>query len=125
MVADVYSLGGHLRTVAADPGFTLGYQRRSYVFALDDASSLKPGWYFGHLPLQSEAFIAMDARSYGLEVRAPGSEASVTLGLQATTLLARFERDYAGVLWLSYRPDDPGATRLRTCEGGYRCIHLD
>lgn len=124
-IADIYSLGTQLRTVNADSGLTVGYQRRSYVFELKDAEALKPGWYFGHIPLPRNAFVAMDARSYGFELRTPAHEVSLSLGVRATTLLGLIERERDGALWISYTPDDPAATRLRTCRGTDLCLNFD
>lgn len=125
LVADVYSLGLQVRTISADQGVTLGYQRRSYVFELDESSPLEPGWYFGHVPVPPDAFVAMNARTYGIEFDASAPEVGISLGLRDTTLLGRIEQNHDGVILLSYEPENPEKTKLSTCREVSQCAVLD
>ncbi len=121
LVVDVYSLGGQLRTRSDDAGFTLGVQRRSYVFPRDAKDSPDPGWQFFWLSLPETEVVAIDTRILGLEVWTTSSEASLALGFKASTILARVPRDRSVAMMLAYTPDQPSQTRLKYCEEEREC----
>ena len=120
-VADLYTIGGQVRTRADDPGFTFGVQRRSYVLADEDENTPAPGWYYFHVPLPKTRAIALDTRSLGLEVRVPGTEVSLSVGLRSTTLLAHLPADHNGILALRYAPAKPSDTYLAICARIVQC----
>lgn len=111
-VVDVYSAGAYLHTRADDPGLQLGAGRRSYVFDKRDEHELTPGWHYFTAPLPDRASYARDSRSYGLDTTFASNDLGVTLGMRATTVLARVDADESQFFHLTYLPEQPASTRL-------------
>lgn len=124
-VVDVYSAGAYLHTRADDPGLQLGVGRRSYVFDKRDERELTPGWHYFTAPLPDRPSFARDSRSYGLDTTFARNDLSVTLGLRATTVMARVDADDSQFWRLSYAPAHPGNTGLEIVQesgGGVACL---
>jgi hypothetical protein len=116
VVMDLYTLGAHLRPRAADRGLTIGLAQRSYVFAVEDARHVSPGWHLLWAPLSPVAAVAQHVASLGLEARAGPVDYGLTLGLRVATEMARVSRGDALTLALDYMPAHPERTRLRLCK---------
>jgi hypothetical protein len=123
-VVDVYSAGAYLHTRADDPGLQLGAGRRSYVFDKRDEIELTPGWHYFTAPLPDRASYARDSRSYGLDATFARNDLGVTLGLRATTVMARVGADDSQFFHLTYLPARPALTKLAIfeSEGGLACL---
>jgi hypothetical protein len=124
-VVDVYSAGAYLHTRADDPGLQLGAGRRSYVFDKRDAHELTPGWHYFTAPLPDRPSYARDSRSYGLDTTFARNDVSVTLGLRATTVMARVAADDSQFWRLTYAPAHPAMTKLEIVQesvGGIACL---
>lgn len=123
-VVDVYSAGAYLHTRADDPGLQLGAGRRSYVFDKRDESELTPGWHYFTAPLPDRPSYARDSRSYGLETTFASNDIGFTLGLRATTVMARVAADDSQFFQLTYLPAHPALTKLEIfeSEGELACI---
>lgn len=117
-VVDVYSAGAYLHTRADDPGLQLGAGRRSYVFDKRDEAELTTGWHYFTAPLPDRASYARDSRSYGLDTTFAANDLSVTLGLRATTVLARVDANESQFFHLTYLPAQPALTKLDIFESG-------
>ena len=117
-VVDVYSAGAYLHTRADDPGLQLGAGRRSYVFDKRDENELTPGWHYFTAPLPDRPSYARDSRSYGIDTTFARNDMSVTLGLRATTVMARVDADDSQFFYLTYMPEQPALTRLEIFESG-------
>lgn len=115
-VVDVYSAGAYLHTRADDPGLQLGVGRRSYVFEKRHEGELTPGWHYFSAPLPDRASYARDSRSYGFDTTFARDDLSVTLGLRATTVLARVGVEDSRFYHLTYLPEQPALTRLDVFE---------
>ena len=115
-VVDVYSAGAYLHTRADDPGLQLGAGRRSYVFDKRGEDELTPGWHYFTAPLPDRPSYARDSRSYGLDTTVARNDLSVTLGLRATTVMARVDADDSRFFHLTYLPEQPALTRLEIFE---------
>jgi hypothetical protein len=122
-VVDVYSAGAYLHTRADDPGLQLGASRRSYVFDKRDEHELTPGWHYFTAPLPDRPSYARDSRSYGLDTTFARNDMSFTLGLRATTVMARVAADDSQFWRLTYAPAHPAMTKLEIQEsvGGTAC----
>ena len=124
-VVDVYSAGAYLHTRADDPGLQLGAGRRSYVFDKRDAQELTPGWHYFTAPLPERPSYARDSRSYGLDTTFASNDLSLTLGLRATTVMARVAADDSQFWRLSYAPAHPANTKLEVIQddgGSLACL---
>lgn len=117
-VVDVYSAGAYLHTRGDDPGLQLGAGRRSYVFDKRDENELTPGWHYFTVPLPDRASYARDSRSYGLDTTFARNDISLTLGLRATTVMARVDADDSQFFHLTYLPEHPALTKLEIFESG-------
>lgn len=117
-VVDVYSAGAYLHTRADDPGLQLGAGRRSYVFDKRDERELTPGWHYFVAPLPERPSYARDSRSYGLDTTFASNDLGVTLGLRATTVMARVDADDSRFFHLTYLPEHPALTKLEVFESG-------
>jgi hypothetical protein len=117
-VVDVYSAGAYLHTRADDPGLQLGAGRRSYVFDKRDEHELTPGWHYFTAPLPDRLSYARDSRSYGLDTTFASNDIGVTLGLRATTVMARVAADDSQFFHLTYLPEQPALTKLEIFESG-------
>ncbi|HET6160390.1 MAG TPA: hypothetical protein VFE34_18745 [Dongiaceae bacterium] len=115
-VVDVYSAGAYLHTRADDPGLQVGIGRRSYVFDKRDAQELTPGWHYFTAPLPERASFARDSRTLGLETTFARDDMSLTLGLRATTVMARVSAGDARFYRLTYLPEQPDETMLEIFE---------
>jgi hypothetical protein len=124
-VVDVYSAGAYLHTRADDPGLQLGAGRRSYVFDKRDERELTPGWHYFTAPLPDRPSYARDSRSYGLDTTFASNDISLTLGLRATTVMARVDADDSQFWRLTYAPAYPAMTKLEIVQGsvgGIACL---
>jgi hypothetical protein len=123
-VVDVYSAGAYLHTRADDPGLQLGAGRRSYVFDKRDENELMPGWHYFTAPLPDRRSYARDSRSYGLDTTFASDDLSLTLGLRATTVMARVAADDSQFFHLTYLPEQPALTKLEIFEneGELACL---
>jgi hypothetical protein len=123
-VVDVYSAGAYLHTRADDPGLQFGVGRRSYVFDKRDEQELTPGWHYFTAPLPDRQSYARDSRSYGLDTTFASDDLSLTLGLRATTVMARVAADDSQFFHLTYLPEQPALTKLAVfeSEGELACI---
>jgi hypothetical protein len=121
VVVDLYTVGAHLRTRADDRGLTIGLARRSYVFAVEDAGNVSPGWHLVWAPLPASAAVAQHVASLGLEARAGPVDYGLTLGLRAATVIARVPRGTDMALALVYTPAHPELTRLQVCREFDKC----
>jgi hypothetical protein len=117
-VVDVYSAGAYLHTRADDPGLQLGAGRRSYVFDKRDEHELTPGWHYFAAPLPDRPSYARDSRSYGLDTTFASNDVSLTLGLRATTVMARVAADDSQFFYLTYLPEQPALTKLEIFGSG-------
>jgi hypothetical protein len=117
-VIDVYSAGAYLHTRADDPGLQLGAGRRSYVFDKRDEYELTPGWHYFTAPLPDRPSYARDSRSHGLDMTFASNDISLTLGLRATTVMARVAADDSQFFHLTYLPEQPALTKLEVFESG-------
>jgi hypothetical protein len=117
-VVDVYSAGAYLHTRADDPGLQFGVGRRSYVFDKRDEGELTPGWHYFTAPLPARSSYARDSRSYGVDTTFARNDLSVTLGLRATTVMARVDADDSQFFHLTYLPEQPASTKLEIFESG-------
>jgi hypothetical protein len=121
VVIDLYTVGAHLRTRAEDRGLTIGLARRSYIFAVEDAGNVSPGWHLLWTPLPTGAAVAQHVASLGLEARAGPVDYGLTLGLRVATVIARVPRDTDMALTLDYTPSHPERTLLQVCRESERC----
>jgi hypothetical protein len=124
-VVDVYSAGAYLHTRADDPGLQLGVGRRSYVFDKRDERELTPGWHYFVAPLPERASYARDSRSYGIDATFARNDMGVTLGLHATTVMARVDAADSQFFHLTYLPEQPEQTKLEIFErtgGELACV---
>jgi hypothetical protein len=123
-VVDVYSAGVYLHTRADDPGLQLGAGRRSYVFDKRDEHELTPGWHYFTVPLPDRPSYARDSRSYGLDTTFASNDLGLTLGLRATTVMARVAADDSQFFYLTYLPEQPALTKLEIFEneGELACV---
>ena len=121
VVIDLYTLGAHLHTRAEDRGLTIGLARRSYVFAVQDAGNISPGWHLVWAPLPSAAAVAQHVASLGFEARAGPVDYGLTLGLRVATVIARVPRGTDIALTLDYTPAHPERTRLQLCREFETC----
>ena len=117
-VVDVYSAGAYLHTRADDPGLQLGAGRRSYVFDKRDEHELTPGWHYFTAPLPDRASYARDSRSYGLDTTFASNDLGLTIGLRATTVMARVDADDSQFFYLTYLPEQPALTKLQIFGSG-------
>ncbi len=124
-VVDVYSAGAYLHTRADDPGLQLGAGRRSYVFDKRDEQELTPGWHYFTAPLPDRASYARDSAQLRPrhDIRA-ATTSSLTLGLRATTVMARVAADDSQFFHLTYLPEQPALTKLQIfeSEGELACV---
>ena len=116
-VIDVYSAGAYLHTRADDPGLQLGAGRRSYVFDKRDEHELTPGWHYFTAPLPDRPSYARDSRSYGLDTTFASNDLSLTIGVRATTVMARVAADDSQFWRLTYAPAHPAMTKLEIVQG--------
>lgn len=117
-VVDVYSAGAYLHSRADDPGLQLGVGRRSYVFDKRDGHELTPGWHYFTAPLPDRPSYARDSRSYGIDTTFASNDVSLTLGLRATTVMARIDADDSQLFHLTYLPEQPALTKLEIFGSG-------
>jgi hypothetical protein len=122
LVFDVYAIGGQLRTRADDAGLSLGYTKRSYVFAPPSDGGPSEGWHYFHVPLPDQPAVALNLTTVGLDLRAVRSAVGLALGYRASTILAQVDRDSHVVLVIRYKPSEPEITRLHYCEGRTECF---
>jgi hypothetical protein len=66
IVYDVYALGGQVRTRTDDAGLSLGYTKRSYVFAVPSEGGPSEGWHYFHVPLPDRPALALHLVTVGL-----------------------------------------------------------
>ncbi len=111
-VVDVYSAGTYLHTRADDPGLQFGIGRRSYVFDKQGQQELTPGWHYFVAPLPERASYARDSRTLGIDTTFARDDLSVTLGLRATTVMARVGANDSRFHRLRYAPGRPADTEL-------------
>jgi len=121
VVVDLYTIGAHLRTSAEDRGLTLGFGRRSSVFAPESAATVPAGWHLFWVPLPPVAPIVRHGTSLGLDVRAGPVAYGITVGLRVATELGPIPHDAQIVLALDYTPAQPGLTRLYLCGTSEPC----
>jgi hypothetical protein len=124
-VVDIYSAGAYLHPRADDPGLQFGVGRRSYVFDKRDERELTPGWHYFVAPLPQRSSYARDSRSYGLDATFARNDLGFTLGLRATTVMARLGVDDSAFYRLHYEPERPVETRLevlRISGGDIACL---
>jgi hypothetical protein len=124
-VVDVYSAGAYLHTRADDPGLQFGIGRRSYVFDKRDEKELTPGWHYFTASLPQRQSYARDSRTLGLDTTFARNDMSVTLGLRATTVMARVDVADSQFYRLTYLPAQPAQTRLEIMQesgGDVACL---
>jgi len=121
-VVDVYSAGAYLHTRADDPGLQFGIGRRSYVFDKRDEKELTPGWHYFTAPLPQRQSYARDSRTLGLDTTFARNDVSVTLGLRATTVMARVDAEDSQFYRLTYLPEQPAQTRLEIMQESGRDV---
>lgn len=125
MVADIYAVGIHLKTKPGDAGLVVGYSRTSYVFAeMLGQPQAAEGWHAFTVPLPGAAPKALHLESAGASAHRNYSNIGLTLGYRAFTLLARASATSSEISSLTYRPEQPSATRLRTCGEKVPCENL-
>lgn len=124
-VVDIFTAGAYLHTRADDPGLQLGVGRRSYVFDKRDGNELTAGWYYFTAPLPDRPSYARDSRSYGLDTTLASDDVGFTLGLRATTVIARVAADDSRFWRLTYAPEHPAITKLEIVQesgGDVACL---
>lgn len=114
VVVDSYSVGSWLRTRADDPGLSIGWTRRSYVYSRVAVPNAAPGWHYFAIPLADLPAVVVDARTTGIELRPANREVRLALGYAATTILAQIPNDESVVLAASYQPAHPELTHIYT-----------
>src|SRR5262245_27357892 len=67
-IADVYSLGAHLRTHDTDGGLSVGLSQRSYVSRTEAGAETTPGWYLFVVPDLAPEAVSMHAQTIGLDL---------------------------------------------------------
>jgi hypothetical protein len=125
LVADLYSVGIHLKTRAGDAGLVLGYSRTSYVFArsMDDAQ-IAENWHTFAVPLPAASPKVLHLESAGVSAHRNHGLIGLTVGYRAYTILARAHAASHEGLSVTYRPDQPSHTRMRNCEGSKPCKEM-
>lgn len=124
-VVDVYSAGAYLHPRADDPGLQFGVGRRSYVFDKQGEQEFKPGWHYFIAPLPERDSYARDSRTLGLDTTFARNDISVTLGLRATTVIARVGAEDSRLYRLRYAPRRPVDTKLEILQvsgGDIACL---
>lgn len=125
LVADLYSIGAHMKTRPSDAGVVVGYSRVSYVFARTSGQpAIAEGWHAFTVPLPAAAPKALHLESVGASAHGNHSNFGMSLGYRAFTLIARARADSSEALGLRYRPNQPSATRLRACGETIPCKEL-
>ena len=119
-VIDAFALGASLRTRADDPGVSIGFDRRSYVYAGAAADAPEPGWHYFAVPLPASAPLVLHSENYGVEVRGRVNDAGITIGYRATTVMAQVPAGESTFRLISYAPDSPERTRVLAC-GDWPC----
>ena len=120
-VVDTYAVGASLRTRADDPGISVGFDRRSYVFDTASGNAPSPGWYYFSAPLPESPALVLHTENYGAEFRGRASDTGVSLGYRATTVMAEVPADESTYRLISYLPDAPEDTSLYVCHGEWPC----
>ena len=125
LVADLYSIGAHMKTRPSDAGVVVGYSRVSYVFArASEQSSIAEGWHAFTVPLPAAAPKALHLESVGASAHGNHSNFGMTLGYRAFTLLAHVPANADVLLTIRYSPSQPSRTRLRACKEVAKCADL-
>ena len=119
-VIDAFTIGASLRTRAHDPGVSIGFDRRSYVYAAAAGAAPEPGWHYFAVPLPASVPLVLHSENYGVEVRNRTSDTGVTIGYRATTVMAQVPFGESTFRLISYAPDDPERTRVHAC-GDWPC----
>jgi hypothetical protein len=115
-VMDIYTLGLHLRPVLTDDaGVTLGFSRRSSVFANDEVASPRTGWYVFRIPaVPGERALIYDVETLGVDVHFGRPEPGVTVGLQRVTTSRRQPIEGSHFHHVVYFPGLPERTCVST-----------
>ena len=122
LVADLYSVGAHLKTRPGDAGLVLGFNRSSYVFAQSPGQKqIAEGWHAFSVPLPADPPKALHIETAGISAHRNHGKFGMTLGFRAFTLLALVRRDANEVLAVRYRPARPSETHVRYCGEISRC----
>jgi hypothetical protein len=122
IVVDVYGVGGYLRTTSDDPGITVGWTRRSYVFRENLDQLPNPGWRYFFVSKPADGAIAQDTRTVGLDLSLAAPEWKATFGYKASTIfISRADSEPDRFIQLFYRPSHPAETQLKYCEGQSQC----
>ena len=125
VVADIHSLGAHLKTYSGDPGVVLGYSRASYVFADEvDQPRIAEGWQLFAVSLPRAEPLVVHVKSAGLSAHQVQSGTGMTLGYRVSTLLANMPAGANVVMKVRYAPDQPSRTQLRSCRENSKCAGL-
>ena len=119
-VIDAFTMGASLRTRADDPGLSLGFDRRSYVYAAEPGDAPEPGWYYFAVPLPASAALVLHSENYGVELRGRTNDAGLTIGYRATTVMAQVPAGESTFRLISYAPGSPEHTRVLAC-GDWPC----
>jgi hypothetical protein len=121
-VVDLYSLGGHLRTWEAEPGFSVGYSRRSYIYSCGPQRQecIPAGWYYFNVPNLSRA-VARNVENVGLDIFVARPLFGVTLGYQTMTVMVILPIEKKTTMRLRYISGKPEATIVDICEEGQIC----
>jgi len=113
---EIYTIGLHLRPVLTDDaGVTLGFSRRSSVFANDEVTSPRTGWYVFRIPgAPAERALIHDVETLGVDVHLGRPERGVTAGLQRVTMARPEPIEGAHFRHIVYVPGLPEHTCVST-----------
>ena len=120
-VVDTFALGAFLRTRSDDPGLSVGFDRRSYVFDSTVGPTPNPGWYYFAVPLPEPEALIVHTENYGIELRSRSQDGGFTLGYRATTVLANVPAGESTYRLISYLPEAPEETSILVCRGEWPC----
>ncbi len=120
-VVDTYAIGAALRTRADDPGMSIGFDRRSYIFDAVSNHAPDPGWYYFEVPLPESTALVLHTENYGVELRIRANDTGISVGYRATTVMAQVPVGESIYRLLSYRPDAPEHTSVFVCRGEWPC----
>jgi hypothetical protein len=122
VVADIYAIGVHLKTMPGDTGLVLGYSRSSYVFAeTPEWRKIAEGWHAFKVPMPNTAPNAMHIEVGGASAGQNSNRIGVTLGYRGYTMLARASAASNDAMSIRYRPAEPSKTKLILCKEITRC----
>jgi hypothetical protein len=121
LIVAVSGLGATMRTVPTDAGFSIGYERRVYVYpeAIDWVPA--EGRRYFYLRLPDPAPVASSARVVGLDLRTSSPEFGLTVGYREMTSVTPISAGDSVYIHLVFVPDEKGSTRLTYCREESPC----